>query len=306
MAINLQQGILIEVGGELGKYKTIPLENLISLGQNLQNLINSVVKFDLESEITIDLHNFKIELADFFHNSAVPSFVLTPRIQHTVGGTIDHQRDIVNEKIEALFNLSNEGDYPKLTELYKLPVPRAAIATALYDFTRSCGNSPLKVVSRINGQFHDEYKISKFKKEVRDKLVVDVTELTDIQNREIVPGLVRVTTIGRKTSLRTIEAYPKGKVMLSFAPEVIIYKEHVYQLRNPLSCTFEKVDNFYSIKNDVLGIIGVGDTEDEAEENFSEEFDFIFNRYNELKDDEMTDRIQFIKSFLKYMVIHRD
>ena len=264
------------------------------------------MKFDLESEITIDLHNFKIELADFFHNSAVPSFVLTPRIQHTVGGTIDHQRDIVNEKIEALFNLSNEGDYPKLTELYKLPVPRAAIATALYDFTRSCGNSPLKVVSRINGQFHDEYKISKFKKEVRDKLVVDVTELTDIQNREIVPGLVRVTTIGRKTSLRTIEAYPKGKVMLSFAPEVIIYKEHVYQLRNPLSCTFEKVDNFYSIKNDVLGIIGVGDTEDEAEENFSEEFDFIFNRYNELKDDEMTDRIQFIKSFLKYMVIHRD
>ena len=32
MAINLQQGILIEVGGELGKYKTIPLENFNFFG----------------------------------------------------------------------------------------------------------------------------------------------------------------------------------------------------------------------------------------------------------------------------------
>ena len=130
--------------------------------------------------------------------------------------------------------------------------------------------------------------------------------MSDIQNREIVPGLVRVTTIGKKISFRTIEAYPNRKVMLSYAPEVIVYKDCVYQLRNPLSCTFEKVDNFYSIKNDILGIIGVGDTEDEAEVNFSEEFDFIYNRYNELTDNEMTERIRFIKSFLNYMVIDRN
>ena len=67
------------------------------------------MKFDLESETTIDLHNFKIELADFFHNSAVPVFVLTSRIQHTIGGTVDYQREIVNEKIEALLDLLIKG-----------------------------------------------------------------------------------------------------------------------------------------------------------------------------------------------------
>ena len=306
MAINLQQGILIEVGGEIGKFETIPLENLISLGQNLQNLINSIVHFDLESEETIDLQNFRIELADFFHNSAVPAFILTPRIQHTIGGTVDHQREIVNEKIDALFTISNKGDYHQLSELYKLPQPRSAIVTALYDFTHSCGTSPLKIVSRSTGNFEEEYKISKFKKEVRNKLVISPKDESELQNSEVVPGLVRLTTIGKKISFRTIEAYPNKKVLLSFAPEVIIYKEHVYHLRNPLSCTFEKVENFYSVKNDILGIIGVGDTEDEAEENFSEEFDFIYNRYNDLSDNEITERIRFIKSFLNYMVLHKD
>ena len=41
---------------------------------------------------------------------------------------------------------------------------------------------------------------------------------------------------------------------------------------------------------------------DDAEKNFSEEFDYIYDRYNQLSDKEMSERIRRTKNILNSMV----
>ena len=52
----------------------------------------------------------------------------------------------------------------------------------------------------------------------------------------------------------------------------------------------------------MLDIIGTGETEDEAEISFAQEFDYIYNRFNELDDSQLTERIKNIKLFANYLV----
>ncbi|MBW8050667.1 MAG: hypothetical protein FVQ77_10090 [Cytophagales bacterium] len=89
---------------------------------------------------------------------------------------------------------------------------------------------------------------------------------------------------------------------LDYAPEKIVTGANVYYLRYPLRCLFEKEDNYFIIKSELIDIIGTGETEDEAEQNFAEEFDFIYHRYNELPDNKLSERIKVIKTFLNYIV----
>ena len=56
------------------------------------------------------------------------------------------------------------------------------------------------------------------------------------------------------------------------------------------------------IQSELLDIVGTGETEDEAEINFAEEFSFIYKRYNELTDEKLSDRIVSIKTILNYLV----
>ena len=89
---------------------------------------------------------------------------------------------------------------------------------------------------------------------------------------------------------------------LDYAPENIVTGTKVYYLRYPLRCLFEKEDDYYIIKSELIDIIRTGETEEEAEQNFAEEFDFIYKRYNELSDNKLSERIKVIKTFLNYMI----
>ena len=53
----------------------------------------------------------------------------------------------------------------------------------------------------------------------------------------------------------------------------------------------------------MLDIVGTGQSIDEAEKNFSEEFHFIYQRYNELSDKKLGDRVKRIKTILNSLVL---
>jgi hypothetical protein len=53
----------------------------------------------------------------------------------------------------------------------------------------------------------------------------------------------------------------------------------------------------------MLDIVGTGKTIDEAEINFSEEFDFVYKRYKELPNSKLGDRIKRIKIILDSLVL---
>jgi predicted RNase H-like HicB family nuclease len=64
----------------------------------------------------------------------------------------------------------------------------------------------------------------------------------------------------------------------------------------------EKEGDYYVIKSEMLGIIGTGLTEDEAEKSFTEEFDYIYKRLNSQEDESLSKRNRSIKDILNQIV----
>jgi hypothetical protein len=300
--IDLNKSLLVEVGGECGKYNTLAIEKLITIAQNLQKLIDELVKVDLESDILIETKNFKIDLSGYYKNSAIPEFVFSPVFEQTLGNEVQKQRAIVSNKFNDLMAISDSGDYGKLKDKYKVPSQRTPIVDALYNFTHSCGNSPLSIVYESNGAFVETYKIQRFKKEVRDRLSTKIVDDKKKKEEEIVAGLIKITQLGGKERKTAFQSFKSKQVNLAYSPTRISYNDKVYNLNCPLQCSFERVEDFYVIKNVVLDIMGTGDNEEDAENNFAEEFDFIYQRYNQLRDEDTTERIIAIRGFLNYFV----
>lgn len=69
-----------------------------------------------------------------------------------------------------------------------------------------------------------------------------------------------------------------------------------------LRCQLEEDDCCVSITSEMLDIIGTGKTENEAYQGFCQEFDFIYNRYNDLNDNQLTDRLLNIKKMINLTV----
>ncbi|MCW3107786.1 MAG: hypothetical protein JWQ09_2292 [Segetibacter sp.] len=94
--------------------------------------------------------------------------------------------------------------------------------------------------------------------------------------------------------------------LTSFVTDTIMFNNRTYNLSFPLRCKLEKEDDYFLIESEMLDIVGTGKTIDDAEKNFSEEFDFVYKRYNELPDNKLSDRIKRIKIILNSLVLKVD
>jgi hypothetical protein len=58
----------------------------------------------------------------------------------------------------------------------------------------------------------------------------------------------------------------------------------------------------YLIQNEMIDIIGTGDSQEEAELSFKEEFDYLYNRLNDFDGNHLTERMQNIKNSFKIFI----
>lgn len=294
------QKITLKIEGEIGKHNTIPVDYLVKLAVKLQNLILDLAKYDLPTDEPIDLNNFKLELSDFKTGSSVPSFVYSTSIQHTTISTIDEQRELVTNKFNNLMSVATNGNYLSLNEYYPEPVKRNPIANSLYEFVDSFKNVPVSVIDEQNRII---YRIKAFPKEMRDKVVTNIKENEKektTSNKTV--QLARVEISEGKSKPKVLNLFDKKYNQIQFAPEVIIHNDKIYDLKFPLLSSMDTIDNITKIENLMLGIYAIGNTPDEAEAMFAEEFDYIYSRYNELDDDKLTADVQSIKSFINFIV----
>lgn len=305
MKIDLNNGAFIEIGGELGQYNSLPIDTLIKIAQDLQELVNSLAKFDLPSTEPIDLNNFIIELVGFKKGSAVPKFAFTPRPENKTGIHWQVHRNTVNDKFEKLVEISNTGEYNKLIDLYPEPAKRNPIVENLYSFVNSFGSAPVSFVDydEVNEKTTPLYKINRFKPAAKKDLIGEIKDVegTDIETEDAV-GRIKISKKGGKTKHKIINIYSGNKFSLEYSPVVIVSGEVKYSLKYPLRCLFKKEDDFFVIQSEMLGIIGTGLTEDEAEESFAEEFDFTYNRLNSLDASSLTNHNFLIKNILSQIV----
>lgn len=304
MKIDFDKGAFIEIGGELGKYNSLPIDDLVKIAQDLQELLLTIAKFDLPSTESIDMKNFKIELVGFTKGSAVPKFAYTQRIENKTGLNWQIHRNAVNEKFEKIIEISNSGDYSKITELYPEPIKRNPIVENLYSFANDFGTAPVSFVDydEESDKITPIFKINRFKPGVKKELISEIKEIekSQLESDEAV-AKVKITNKNGKITRKIINTYSK-KFSLEYAPVIIISGSTKYFLKFPLRCLFEKEDDYFVIQSEMLGIIGTGLTEDEAEISFGEEFDYIYDRFNSLESDSLTNHNQLIKSILNQIV----
>jgi len=305
MKIDLNSGVFLQIAGELGEYNSIPIDTLIKIAKDFQELILTIAKHDLPEDEPLIKENFIIELVDFKKGSAVPKFAFSQRIENTTGFNWQENRKSVNEKFEKLIQISSMDNYDELNNLYPEDSKRIPIVNDLYNFANDFKDSPVSFVD-----YHEEdkkfiplYKINKFKNSVRKELIVE-NKINEPARIEINEGVakVKITTTNGKTTKKIIDYYMQRNISLEYAPDVIIANNKTYILKYPLRCLFEKEDDFFVIQSEMLNIIGTGITEDEAEKSFSEEFDFVYQRFNNLGDDKLTNHNKLIKSIFNQIV----
>jgi len=299
--IDLNSGAYIEIGGELGKYNSLPIDVLVKLAQDLQELVFTLAKYDLPTNESIDLNNFKIELVGFTRGSAVPKFAYSPRSENKTGINWQVHRNTVNDKLEKLVEVSDTGDYGKIIELYPEPIKRNPIVENLYSFVNSFGTAPVSFVEydEVNEKITPIYKINRFKPAVKKELISEIKDIAEtVSETDEAVGKIKISKRDGKITRKIIDIYSGKKFSLEYAPDVIVTETKNYILKYPLRCLFEKEDDYYVIQSEMLGIIGTGLTEDEAEKSFSEEFDFIYDRLKTLDDNSLTNHNRLIKNIL--------
>lgn len=305
MKIDLNNGTFIEIGGELGKYNSLPIDALIKIAQDLQELVFTLAKCDLPTNEVVDLNNFKIELVGFIKGSAVPKFAYTQRAENKSGLFWQVHRNTVNEKFEKLAEISNSGDYGKIIELYPEPIKRNPIVENLYAFVNDFGNAPVNFVEydEVKEKTTPIYKINRFKPALKKELISEIIGIAEIETEsDEAVGKIKITKKDGKIHRRIMNTYSGNKFSLEYAPVVIVTGTVKYFFKYPLRCLFEKEDNYYIIQSEMLGIIGTGLTEDDAENSFAEEFDFMYPRLNSLEASSLTNHNLLIKNIISQIV----
>lgn len=302
--IDLVKGINFQIQGELGRFNTIPIDALVQIASNFQKLVFTIAEHEITGNESIDLSNFRLELSGFRGGSAIPEFKFTPRTQTVVGGNVVKQRQRINRRLDGLLKIANRGEYHRLKDIYKRPALRNVVVNNLYEFVHSFKNAPVSVVEVTKkNEIKPVYRIRKFNNDVKTSLLVPIKQDEGEQIHESF-GVAKIKILhkGGQLKKKIEELYKKNVTTLAYSPEVIVYEDKIYNLHFPLRSLFEKEDNFYVIKNELLDIIGTGLTEDDAEKNFAEEFDYIYTRLNELSDEGLTTRVQNIKRILNSFV----
>jgi hypothetical protein len=303
MKIDLNKILSLHIGGEIAKNHSLPIDYFINISKSLQELILSLATNDLTSDLSIDTNNFKIELCGFKEGSAVPQFKFSDEIFYTNGVNVLNQRKKVSESFERILEISDKGTFEDIIKLYPTPSVRNEVVERIFNYTNSFGNAPVEVVNYTkNGKVINLYKNHKLKPEAKKKLQVEI--IKDNEKIEQYQAVGKLTVIKSKkgTKTKVNQVYKETDTDLSYAIDKISIGNKVYCLNSILRNAIGEEDDFFVITSELLDINATGKTVNEAKECFAVEFDYIYTKYNELKDAECSSRILRIKKILNLLV----
>ena len=160
-------------------------------------------------------------------------------------------------------------------------------------------------MSIVDEKMNPEYKIHKFSKKAMEKLCVEIEEVKQVRSEDLsVIRLAKIEETGKRGPKKILQTYDE-KISATFDPDVINCQASQYILKSPLRSSLTELDGKFIIENELLGIYSYGDSLEEAEEMFAEEFDYIFMRYNQLEESKLSEEVKFLKSYLNQIVKSR-
>ena len=134
------------------------------------------------------------------------------------------------------------------------------------------------------------------------EVLVPQPDKIEVPFEETRTSLAMVELKGQKTRPKVLELFEEIKNPI-YSFDKISYADNSYVLKFPIYCEMIHDEDIYFLENSELGIYVSGESLEEAQQAFFEEFDYIFQRYNELSDEQLTDDVLSIKSFLNLIVV---
>jgi len=195
--------------------------------------------------------------------------------------------------------------YTDLLQFYPEPSRRTPIIKDLFEFTNNVRGNAFTIVdyNRDENTFTPIYNLHKMGSGLKNSLISEINEVTDVvEEDQTAFGKVIIAKKGDCSRERIEEYYTEKEISLDFAPDLIPVEGRTYLLKYPLRCLFDKEDNFFIIQSEMLDIIGTGLTPEEAQKSFYQEFDYIYQTYNGLDDNQLTQRLVSIKIILNQIV----
>ena len=116
-------------------------------------------------------------------------------------------------------------------------------------------------------------------------------------------GNIEIKRVNGSVQTKIISLFEDVHAGLSYSTDKVLHKGKLYELYSPIRCKFSQEADYFLIESEQLGIVGTGKTVQDAENNFAEEFDYIYNRYNQLPDHQLSEKIKRIKKVLNAIIL---
>lgn len=311
MKLNLEEGLFIQIAGTVGQYNTLPIEILVKLMENMQNLLQNIAISRLDETEGIDLNQFKVELCDFRAGSAVPKIRFTPRFQQKiVAADFPKQRALVAKELENLVTAA--ANPRKLNEYLRVRFKdverRNNIVNLFHAFTNAAGNSPMTFVKTDSeDKFEPIYPIPRMTLGQRDALLIDVKQSEPIMEHETLFRKIQITKVNGKIMGKSkilAEYMVNAATEISYSYPSISFENRTYVLYDVFHCKVDREEEGgYVIKSEMLDITGKGETEEVAAKSFEQAFDTLYRNCQEQTDDSSSDERQLrIKKLLPLLV----
>lgn len=305
MEIDLIKGLEIRISGEIAKNNTLPVDFLIEISKSLQGLVLSLARYDNEDAVTIDLNNFKLEFSAFkLGHSVIPGFRFASDNPTNLFADTRSQKINISKKLDKLLFVSNENNFIELQNIYPNPIIRNQIVGKYSNFIDCFKDKQAEIVT-FNGSenYKPIYKINRISSDIKKKLLTEIIEVEEINEYDGV-GIIHVSSVKGKERRKVKDIY--RDMSIAYSTKFINYMEKVYKFNYPLYSYFGKEEDYYIIINEQLDITATGKDEMEAKINFAEEFDHIYQRYNELPDEMLSPRLLTIKNTINNLVLRID
>ncbi|MBL7741812.1 MAG: hypothetical protein JNK14_21510 [Chitinophagaceae bacterium] len=305
--IDLRKEVLIQVDGADEKLHVLDWEILKNLCDNFQKLIHKLTKYSLEKE-SIPLDQLRVQFIGFYPGSAVPAIRIAeaPNLLFPT----EHLYKSLNGDFNYVVACVDKGNFQAIADRYNEPNVKNDIVGTVYDFTNSAGTKPLNFVKRVDGKnkFTKLATIRHMSPKQRSMLVVPelttTIHIADTKDVEAVGKFILKTTPSGRKQKKEVQLYTQKEAVLSLRFDSIEANNRIYILRNEVyfSITEDKKSHHVTIENPSLDIYATGEDLKAAELDMYEQFDYTYQRLNDIPDDKLSNHLLTAKRYINLLV----
>lgn len=305
--IDLAKELLLHIEGEKTKKHTIPWDVLRNVGDKLQSLILTLAKFSLEDGDVTILDNFTLEFTGFYEGSATPAFALNTSPTPTLYNSDTKIKRNLNADFSKVMYLVDKGNFQEIADTYNTEEVSNEVITKVYDFTNSAGSAPVQIVKRKASGigFAKVFNIRKLSKDGFDQLYIKKKEpnlIAKMPDQTAVGKVILRQGRTGRVSKKLSEYYMENDAVLSLKIEHIITLNRKYELGSPIYFQFYQEGKGIVIENEQLDLFAAGKDLTQAKQDLHNQFDHSFQRLNELKDEQLSNRLVAIKKYYNFIV----